>query len=126
MGFPAKQRRMSANKKPFTEGDDHAIIPELIHSSSCVFTGTVVALVASTVPILPARENFAVVRVDRGLRVEPALGDLRGRTITVETRTPEELRVDQKAIFFTIGWIHGGGIGASGGTPRSQYGERER
>src|SRR5262249_37941842 len=50
------------------------------------------------------------VRVDRGLRVDPVLGDLRGKMITVAAAAPESLRVGQKAVFFTNSWIHGRGI----------------
>jgi hypothetical protein len=83
-------------------------IAELIRSSSLVFTGTVVKLNASTVSALPAQSNFAVVRADRGLYVDPVLGDVKGQMITVATR--EDLRVGEKAVFFTLSWVHGGGI----------------
>jgi len=53
-----------------------------------------------------------VVRVDRGLRVEPVLGDLRSKLVTVATSAPESLSMGQKAVFFTNSWIHGQGIAA--------------
>jgi hypothetical protein len=59
---------------------------------------------------LRARSDFAVVRVERGLRVDPALGDLRGRNVTVATMQSDPLRAEQQAVFFTRSWIHGGGI----------------
>ncbi len=85
-------------------------IEELVIASSLVFAGTVVQQGASTEPSLPARDNFIVVRVDRGLRVDPVLGDLRGTKVTVAMLAAGELRPGEQAVFFTNSWIHGGGI----------------
>jgi hypothetical protein len=85
-------------------------IAELTRRASLIFTGTVTQLGSSTVPLLPASGALAVVRVDRGLRVDPVLGDLRGKTITVAPASPAALTVGQSAVFFTNSWIHGGGI----------------
>jgi hypothetical protein len=75
-----------------------------------IFTGTVVDRGKSSVPAVPPNENLVVVRLDRGLRVNPVLGDLRGKMITVVPRTPGSLQIGQKAVFFTNSWIHGRGI----------------
>jgi hypothetical protein len=85
-------------------------ILDLTRTSSLIFTGTVVQRGTSTVPILPPRENLVVVRVDRGLRVDPVLGDLHDTMITVAAPAPESLNLGQKAVFFTNSWIHGRGI----------------
>jgi hypothetical protein len=85
-------------------------IPELTRSSSLIFTGTVVQVGASTVPRLQPSEDLVTVRVDRGLRVDPVLGDLQGKTITVASAAPGSLSPGQKAIFFTQSWMHGQGI----------------
>lgn len=85
-------------------------IVELTRASSLIFTGTVIETGASTVRTLRARSDFAVVRVERGLRVDPALGDLRGRKVTVAALQGDALRAEQQAVFFTRSWIHGGGI----------------
>ena len=85
-------------------------IDDLARQASLVFTGTVTELGASTVPLLPASEKLVGVRVDRGLRVDPVLGDLRGKLITVGAAAPRTLIVGQRAIFFTRSWIHGRGI----------------
>lgn len=90
--------------------DETASTMELTRSSSLIFSGTVVTLGESTVPILPPSEDFVVIRVDRGLRVDPALGDLRGKLITMAPLNPGSLRPEQRAVFFTLSWIHGGGI----------------
>jgi len=84
-------------------------IDDLAREASLVFTGTVTQLGASTVPVLPASERLVVVRVDRALRVDPVLGDLRGKLITVGAAS-RTLKVGQHAIFFTTSWIHGRGI----------------
>jgi hypothetical protein len=67
--------------------------------------------VSSVANLLP-RDNFAVVRIERPLRSDPALGDLRGRQVTVELLDRGELRPGERVIFFTLDWIHGGGIAA--------------
>jgi hypothetical protein len=85
-------------------------IPELARSASLIFSGTVIERGTSTVPAVPPNEKLVVVRVDRGLRVDPVLGDLRGRMITVAANAPESLSPGQKAVFFTNSWIHGRGI----------------
>jgi hypothetical protein len=83
---------------------------ELTVSASLIFSGTVVERGTSTVPTIPPGQNLVVVRVDRPLRVDPVLGDLRGKMITVAAAAPEQLNPGQKAVFFTNSWIHGRGI----------------
>jgi hypothetical protein len=83
---------------------------DLVRSSGLIFTGTVLERGGSTVQQLPASPDLIVVRVDRGLRVDPILGDLRGRHITVVPLAPGELTPGQQLVFFTNSWIHGQGI----------------
>jgi hypothetical protein len=90
--------------------DNRADIQELVRESSLIFSGTVVALSVSTVANLAPRDNFAAVRIDRLLQSDPALGDLRGRLVTLELVSPRELQPEEKATFFTSDWILGGGI----------------
>jgi hypothetical protein len=86
-------------------------ILDLTRSASLIFSGTVVKLGASDVPILPAREHYAVIQVDRNLRVDSALGNLRSKSITMATKPGSgDLKEGQKAVFFTRSWIHGKGI----------------
>jgi hypothetical protein len=86
-------------------------IAKLVHDSTLIFSGTVVALGVSSVANLPPQDNFAVVRVDRLLRSDSSL-DLRDKLVTVALRDRGELGSDTPAIFFTTDWIHGGGIAA--------------
>jgi hypothetical protein len=85
-------------------------LQELTRSSSLIFSGTVVERGTSTVSAVPANEKLVVVRLDRGLRVDPVLGDLRGKMITVAAAVPATLSPGQRAVFFTNSWLHGRGI----------------
>jgi len=87
-------------------------IPKLVQASSFIFAGTVVELGTSSVANLPPRDNFAVIRIDRSLRSDPALGELRKRVVTVALRKRGELQPQQRAVFFTSDWIQGRGIAA--------------
>lgn len=87
-----------------------ASVSDLTRESSLVFTGTVLERGTSSVPSVPANDNLVVARVDRPLRVDPALGDLTGQRITILAAAPHSLRVGQQALFFTHSWIHGRGI----------------
>ena len=64
-------------------------VEELVRSTGLIFAGTVVELGGSSVSAVKAAENLIVVRVDRGLRVDKALGELRGKMITVDVRDPK-------------------------------------
>jgi hypothetical protein len=92
--------------------DSRPELQKLVRDSSLIFSGTVVELGASSVANLAPRDNFAVVWVDRSLRCDAALGDLRRRKITVELLDQGGLQPDQRALFFTSNWIQGGGIAA--------------
>ena len=83
-------------------GAEHRIVTRL--------SGTVVERGTSTVPDVPPNEQLVVVRVDRALRVDPVLGDLRSKMVTVATKAAESLRLGQKAVFFTISLVDGRGI----------------
>jgi hypothetical protein len=92
--------------------DSRPELQKLVRDSSLIFSGTVVELGASSVANLAPRDNFAVVCVDRSLRCDAALGDLRRKKITVELLDQNGLQPDQRALFFTLNWIQGGGIAA--------------
>jgi hypothetical protein len=87
-------------------------IADWAHQAALIFSGTVVQIAASTVPVLPPANNLVVVHIDRGLRVDPVLGDLSGKAITLAAVSPKTLHVGQQAIFFANSWIHGKGIAA--------------
>jgi hypothetical protein len=85
-------------------------VEALVRSTGLIFAGTVVEQGRSSVPAVKPDENLIVVRVDRGLLVDSALGDLRGKLITVAVRDPKSFRIGQQAVFYTNSWIHGQGI----------------
>lgn len=81
-------------------------IDELTRSSSFVFSGTVVEAGASNLVAVDPRDDLVLVRVDRALRVDEALGDVQGKTVTVETPNGEGLQPGAQAVFFAQSWIH--------------------
>jgi hypothetical protein len=85
-------------------------VSELIRASSLIFTGTILESGTSSVPAVRPNQDLIVARVDRALRVDPALGDLVGKHVTILAATPQTLHVGQQAVFFTQSWIHGQGI----------------
>jgi hypothetical protein len=87
-----------------------APLDELVRSSSLIFVGTVVERGRSTLAAVPDRDDLYAVRIDRGLRVDPALGDLNGRTVTLAPVAADELKSGEQAVFFTRSWIVGQGI----------------
>ena len=54
-------------------GASMVTLSELTSSAGLIFSGTVIKIGESAVPELPARKNLLVVRVDRGLRVDPGV-----------------------------------------------------
>ena len=85
-------------------------IDDLVDHSTIIFIGTVQKLGASNVPGHPATSHSVVVRVDRALRVPPALGDLTAQRITVELTGAPGVRVGQQATFFTNGLVYSDSI----------------
>jgi hypothetical protein len=81
-------------------------IDELTRSSSFIFLGTVELRGASNLVAVDPRDDLVLVRVDRALRIDSALGDVHGKTVTVETQGGDELQPGVQAVFFTQSWIH--------------------
>ena len=92
------------------DAEERVDVEELVNASGLIFAGTVVERGASTVPAVSPNDSLLVVRLDRGLRIDPRLGDLTGKAITVRASTPESLQPGQAAVFFTNSWVHGRGI----------------
>jgi hypothetical protein len=85
-------------------------LDQLTSSAGLIFSGTVVRRNESTVAILPASDNLYSIQVDLGIRIDPVLGDLKGKLVTLDKAKEGILSPGQKAIFFTNSWLHGGGI----------------
>jgi hypothetical protein len=84
-----------------------AIDPQLADTATFIFEGTVLGIGPPSVPILEGRPNLAVARFERGFRVNPLLGDLNGRRITVGLKKGSEVREGERLIFFANSWVHG-------------------
>lgn len=82
-------------------------LEELTAASSFIFSGTVEDVAASNVAAVEATERTVLVRIARGLRIDTALGDVRGRLVTVATTVPDELPPGTAAVFFADSWVHG-------------------
>lgn len=80
---------------------------DLVLRSSFIFSGTVARLNQSSVKVLATRPGLVIARLDRALRVNPVLGELDGRPITVQLAKGAEVRAGQRLIFFANSWVHG-------------------
>ena len=76
-------------------------------SARFVFRGTVVQAGAATMPSVPVSDGTYIVRVDDIVVASDHLLQTAGQNITVLNRKPEPLQVDDRATFFTEGWIFG-------------------
>ncbi len=85
-------------------------IPDFARDCTFIFSGTVLELGASSLPIVPPNERLITVRLDESLRIDPVLGDLRGKTITVAVDSAEHFEEGQHAVFFANSAVHGRGI----------------
>lgn len=82
-------------------------LQELARTSSFVFSGTVEQAGASNVAVVDPTDRMLLVRIDRPLRASRALGDLRGRLVTVETDAADDLQPGTSAVFFADSWLQG-------------------
>jgi hypothetical protein len=82
-------------------------IDALTRLSDFIFSGTVQDVGASNVGVVEPGDTTVTVRVDRGFRSDPALGDIRGRLVTVETSAADDLPAGTQAVFLTNSWVHG-------------------
>lgn len=79
----------------------------LVQESTFIFAGSVVSRGASSVKTVPAAANLAVATFRRAFRVNPMLGDLDGRRITVRLAAGAKVARGEKLIFFANSWVHG-------------------
>ena len=74
---------------------------ELLRRSSFVFAGTVREVRASTVKLVPAGDNTAVVRVDRIVKGADTVGEFTGEDVTVVLQEPRSVGPGGRFTFFT-------------------------
>jgi hypothetical protein len=92
---------MSARRPP------RPSLEELVRSSSFIFAGTVVEAGRSNVRVVEPQPNLLLVRIDRPIRVDAALGDVQERVVTLDAQDHASLPVGTKAVFLAQSWIHG-------------------
>jgi hypothetical protein len=78
-----------------------------MRTAQFVFWGTVRRPAASNVKEVTASADTAVVRVDEVVLAPPALGDMRGREVTVRTIGEKRATRGARALFLTSSWIYG-------------------
>ncbi|MGA8098357.1 MAG: hypothetical protein WB810_06845 [Candidatus Cybelea sp.] len=81
-------------------------IDELAVRSTFIFVGTVEMPGASALKVLPGRPQLAVVRFEKALRLNPVLGNLSGKPITVLLADGSAVRRGERFIFFAESWVH--------------------
>ncbi len=90
---------------------------DLAQRASFIFAGTVTGPGRSALKVLAPYPGLAVVRFERGFRVNPVLGKLDGRPITVRLAQQGAgagaVRSGQKLLFFATAWVHGEEIAVS-------------
>jgi len=79
----------------------------LVLRSSFIFTGTITAPGRSSLRVLTSRPGLAVARLDRGFLINPVLGNLDGRPITVRLAQEGAVRAGDRVVFFATAWVHG-------------------
>lgn len=82
-------------------------LTELTLRSTFIFAGTIEAVGKSSLKILSGRPGLAIARFDRALRVNPILGNLQGRPITVRLAPGAAARAGEQWIVFANSWVHG-------------------
>jgi hypothetical protein len=91
--------------------------PKLADSASFIFSGSVTATNRSSVRILAGRQGLALARSARAFCIDPTMGDLVGKEITLRVLPGAEVAVGESAIFFANSWVHAEGIAVAALTP---------
>ncbi len=79
----------------------------LVEASSVIVRATVSQRGASNEPTVPASPRLVIAQINSVFRAGPTLGNLVGRTVTIELDTDHGLDVGHQAIFFTNGLVYG-------------------
>ncbi len=106
-------RRARGDDLRRSAGEQNAVPSErddLIRRSSYVFTGTVREVGASTVKLVPAGDNTAVVRVDHVAKGDNTVGDFTGENVTVVLQKPKSVAVGDRFHFYTNPKVSSGSL----------------
>jgi len=85
-----------------------AEVERLSRRAGFVFAGVVERTNATTMEIVEAAKETAIVRVERVLRAPADFGERTGTKVTVRLASPA--RKGERAVFYTVGWISGTGL----------------
>lgn len=88
----------------------NSIADQWTRQAGFIFEGTVVRLNGSTMNIVPAGKNTAVVRVQGVLRNAGVVTDIVGKEITVQLKEPGGMKAQESAVFFTNVSVYGNSI----------------
>src|SRR5437870_3694243 len=84
-----------------------AAAPAQAQQATFTFEGTVQRVGASTMAAVPASNRTLVVRVDRVLQAPAGMSGLEGQEITVQLQSRNTLKAQDRAVFYTVGWLYG-------------------
>src|SRR5262245_48620195 len=86
-------------------------VQDWVQQSQWIISGTVSKLGASTLKVVPASPNVAVVKVNAILDGPAQFADHLGREVTLLLNNPQGLATGKPTIFFTRSWLFGEGLG---------------
>jgi hypothetical protein len=89
---------------------DQVGLEGLVFRSSFIFSGTIAARGRTMLKVLQSRPDLIVARFDKALRVNPMLGPLEGKPITVLLSKGSSVEPGQHLLFFAESWVHGAHI----------------
>lgn len=85
-------------------------VERLVEESSLIFKATVSRLNHSNEPGFPSGERSVLAHIDGVFRAGSALGDLAGRSVTIELLQGHRPSVGDQAVFFANGLVYGAQI----------------
>lgn len=77
-----------------------------VRDAPFIFDGTIEKLNAATMPAI-ASEATAIVKVNEVLRAPVAVGNLKGKKITLQLASAKGTKVGQRATFYATSWMYG-------------------
>ena len=81
-------------------------VESLVQQSKFIFEGTVAKLHDATIPMIQDKSNTAVVTIDEIYEAPEIFMDFEKKDITVLLGQPKGVKVGQKLVFFTNGWLY--------------------
>jgi len=94
------------NVEPFPK-----IMSDWIRKASFVFSGHILAIGKNNLEVLESDERMVMIYVDDVVMSPRILGDLTGKTITLNLQTLEGIKEGQEMTFFATSWNYGKNIG---------------